>query len=238
MVARRLPPYQDLYDLIITRKMSYTDVGNKFGVHYTAVCQTFRRDILKAGGTWPILENTADRAKTKIQDLFIDSGIVRELLREAYEEQESRIVGTEVYVNPRTTERRYRLKYHTSKCYLLKREGDKRTIDLPLKLSISVAASQGYTPCGTCCRLSVDRFIEALGVDISMSHMARLLSYADYADVRRIRKPTAVKLLRAIGEEPHAVLANWKPKKTINAEHVRPRKIALVDAVAIPQDVA
>jgi hypothetical protein len=104
---------------------------------------------------------------------------------------------------------RDRRRFHVVGCFLT----DKMGVETMVSLDRSQAEADHYKACGTCCNMSVALWTKELGVNISAAHMYRLISHADDPNVRRIGKSTAVKLLRAIGEEPHEVLAGWKSKK-------------------------
>lgn len=222
---RKLPPYDELYDLVVNRRISYTDVAAQYGVHFTAVSGTLKRDRLKMGLPWPIDTDKGSRISRSLQDIYVDATVIRELLRESYQERQANVIPDQVWVSSRSVqdpEHRSRRRYHVDGCRLLDRMSDL------IQVATTVASREGYKPCGTCCRVSVAKWGEELGVDVSAAHLYRLVSPTDDPNVRRIRKSTAVKLLRAIGEEPHERLTSWKSKKTVLNGYI-PKALRNVD---------
>lgn len=211
---RKLPPYDELYALLYTKGMSYKDVAAQYGVHFSAVSSTLRRDRTRLGLPWPI-QTASERSKRisrQLDDILVDAMIIRELLRDAYEEAQATFLPDQVLVSARSVtdqDHKDRLRYHLSGCFL----NEKMGVETMVPVDRSVAEARHYKACGTCCHLSVAEWVKTLDVNISAAHMYRLVSHADDPNVRRIRKATAARLLRAIGEEPHEVLTSWKSKK-------------------------
>lgn len=207
---RKLPPYDELFDLVVNKRISYTDVAAKYGVHFTAVSGTLKRDRNRLGLSWPIETDRRSKISRSLDDVYVDATVIRDLLREKYEERKATAIPDQVFVSARSVsdpEHRHRRRFHLDGCHLGVKMGNM------IEVSLTVASREGYKPCGTCCMVSVAKWGTELGVKVSAAHLYLLIS--DDPRVHRIRKSTAVKLLRAIGEEPHEVLTAWKSKKTI-----------------------
>jgi hypothetical protein len=211
---RKLPSYEALMDLLYNKRMSYKDIAMKYGVHFSAVSSTLKRDRQRLGLPWPIqtASERGSRISRTLDDIMVDATLIRDLLREAYEERQETYLPARVLVSARSItdpDHRDRLHYHLAGCYLHAKMGEE-TI---LTVDRAIVEQNRYKPCGTCCKMSVPEWADELGLTISDAHLYRLLSHCDDANVRRIRKSTAVKLLQAIGEEPHEVLSGWRSKQ-------------------------
>lgn len=141
-MKRKLPPYADLYRLIVDKNTPLRQVAAKYGVTKESVYRTFKRDAQKAGITWPIERDLGPVLKAGVDASMIDSKVIADLVREAYWESEAQS---------------------------LRQFGDQTGIGEPYLSDLF----NGKHP--------------------------------------RISKPMALRLLAAIGEEPHPTLAAWKP---------------------------
>lgn len=205
---RKLPPYDVLYDLVVRKGQSYTQIAEQYGVHFTAVCNRLKEDRIIRGESWPITIDRRSRLAKAVRETSIDAGVLRDLLREAYEERQSKFsIGDIVTVSSGSvtdTSHRGRRRYHTGSCMI-----NTRTENM-ISVRKDVAEREGYKPCGSCCRVTVDTWAKELGVTVSTKHIHRLLSNGSAS--LRIQKDTATQLLRAIGEEPHSSVSSWKPR--------------------------
>lgn len=204
-VSRKLPPHDELYDLVVKQKKSYGEIAVQYGTDKGAVCARLKYGILKRGGEWPIKrEPAAVRIAHGLRNAMIDSTFLREDLREAYTLAKKQFVGTDVLIGANTQHRSQR-RYHLPGCGRMPCD--------PVTRDKATVESQGYVACGLCCILSVRQWVEDIGSPVSPGEMARLLSHAHHPEVAQVRKVTALKLLSAIGgmEEMHASLADYSP---------------------------
>ena len=204
---RKLPPFDELYDLVVNKKVSYGKIATKYGTHKSTVAVRLKYEVLQRGGEWPIKRDMSTRIRRGLREITIDSEFLRESLREAYAQRQRTWVGEDVLIGTDSASKARRdRRYHIKGC------GKMPTSVVPAKRSEVV--KNGYSPCSICTNLSVRAWVEELGNVTSVGNMARLLSYAPQPDTERIGKPMAVKLLRAIGEEPHPSLLEYHPTTT------------------------
>jgi hypothetical protein len=203
MGIRILPPHPELRRMIVDECQSYSAIAKKYNVAYESVYQTFKRGTELSGEEWPVRRNL-ERAKRKgLDDAVVDSGVVRDLYAEVYEERNAEHVGETVSVSVKQariaeTQPSREVRYHRADCV--------HVPDDSFTLPRETAAHRNYEPCVFCCRLSYRAWAGEIGV--SAAYLCLLM--AGHPKVRRIRKPMAVKLLRAIGEDPHPVLEQWR----------------------------
>lgn len=200
---RKLPPFEELYDLVVNKKVSYSKIAAKYGTNKSTVAVRLKYEVLQRGGEWPIKRDISTRIKRGLREITIESSFLRESLREAYAERQRTWVGDDVLIGETIAPHRNERRYHIEGC------GKMPPKVIPAKRAD--VEKSGYEPCAICTHMSVRRWVEELGNITSVGNMSRLLSYAPHPDAERIGKPMAVKLLRAIGEEPHPSLLEYRP---------------------------
>lgn len=203
MPPRILPPYQKLRSLVVDQGMSYASIAKQYGVGYDSVFQSLKNGALKAGDEWPIKRDFSRAVRKGIADATMDATWVRESLLEAYEDAQASFIPEQVYVNRRQAvlaerEPSRRARYHRPGCVYI--------TDTDLTIPFEQTRVRNYVPCGICCRkLSLREWSRQIGIE--QSHLSLLMN----KKITRIKKSTAIRIMQAIGEEPHATLANWTP---------------------------
>lgn len=204
MPPRVLPPYKTLRSLVEDKGLSYAAIAKQYGVGYDSVYQMLKAETERAGDEWPIKRDLSRAVRQGIEEATIDATWVRESLLEAYEEAQEDFLPDTLYVNVRQatlarTERGRRVRYHRDGCVYIRQTDVKISRD-------AAQANPQLVPCGTCCRkLSIRQWSQTVGIE--QSHLSMVMN----KKITRVRKTTAVKMMQAVGDQPHATLANWQP---------------------------
>lgn len=189
--------------MVVDQGLSYAAIARKYGVGYDSVFQSLKHGARRAGDEWPIKRDLGRAVRKGIEEATIDTTWVRESLLEAYGDAQEDFIPDVVYVNQRQatlalTELSRHPRYHRPGCVY--------TTEADLKIPFEQTVALRYTPCGTCCRkLSLREWAKQIGIE--QSHLSMVMN----KKITRIKKTTAIKMMQAIGEEPHATLANWRP---------------------------
>lgn len=204
MPPRKLPPYATLRSMVVDQGLSYAAIAKRYDVGYDSVYQSLKYGADKVGDQWPIKRDLGRAVRNGIQEATIDSTWVRESLLEAYEEAQETFIPERVYLNQRQLHLSYRepsrrVRYHRPGCVYL--------TDTDVRLPYDrVRSISRCVPCGTCCKhLSLRLWAREIGIE--QSHLSMVMN----KKITRIKKTTAIKMMQAIGEEPHSTLANWQP---------------------------
>lgn len=214
MPDRILPPYPTLRAMVAQQGLSYSVIAKRYGVGYDSVFQSLKNDALKAGDPWPIERDISLVVKRGINEAMIDATWVRESLIEAYEEAQETFMPSMVQVSPGQVDRSFsdstsRVRYHRAGCVYIK----ENFVEYPYQ---QAAETERWIPCGTCCRkLSLHAWSRQIGIE--QSHLSMVMG----KKLTRVKKSTAVKMMRAIGEEPHPTLANWQPTWSKQAKRIK-----------------
>lgn len=191
--------------MVVDQGLSYATIANRYNVNYDSVFQSLKLGALRAGDTWPIERDLRRAVRRGVEEATIDAVWVRSALNEAFEEAQEDFLPETVYVNRRQAllaehEKGRRPKYHRPGCAYNK------PTDVPVPMAKIRNGNSRYLPCGTCCRqLSLREWSKQIGIE--QSHLSMVMQ----KKVTRIKKSTAIRMMRAIGEEPHPTLANWQP---------------------------
>jgi hypothetical protein len=189
--------------MVVDQGLSYAVIARRYGVGYDSVFQSLKAGALKAGDEWPIKRDLTRAVRKGLEEATIDSAWVRESLLEAYEEAQADFIPAVVYVNQRQATLALREparhpRFHRPGCVYI--------TDTDISIPFEQTRVRKYVPCGTCCRkLSLREWSRTIGIE--QSHLSMVMN----KKITRIKKSTAIKMMRAIGEEPHASLANWQP---------------------------
>jgi plasmid maintenance system antidote protein VapI len=145
-----------------------------------------------------------------MQQSTVDATWLRDLLMEAHEAADAAYQATapSFYLVPmemailKLTDRTRSVHYHRTDC-----KHFSTPIDQRLAVPEQQIAVRGYEPCDFCCKLTIRAWCAEIGIDQSTvsSIIARTKT--------RIRKANALKLYRALGEEPHPSLVQYVEAK-------------------------